>query len=331
MFVKLNCLLFLTLLSFTFALTASVKNSSVDLKIGQHNLEQNSTIGCSTCEDILDAARQLMESSTTWRRFLEDSDNLSAFVALRSISGQAEIAIDNPQLLALAGDFRRKPELRSHVYPDEDAIPDFNRVRAWEVAFSANLPQAIRRNPVDLEKISRHLAITGKSTDDLVAELAGNAKTASGDSRAWLDIIPNGGGATIGSRGNYVQKESGEVIYRTISQSDYDQLLSSGRMPGTTETSTSPLQAFSEDYDGVLVKYYVNLGTIDDLRVIGRTDGSNLVRSQFGEMPQAVSGWIDNFIRFKKEGTQVNIQLGRGPGIDIFNNNLIAFERVIVP
>jgi hypothetical protein len=204
-------------------------------------------------------------------------------------------------------------------------------VRAWEVVLNANLPQAIRRNPVDLEKISSHLASTGKTTDNLVAELAGNAKTASGNSRAWLDIIPDGGGATIGSRGNYVQKESGEVIYRTISESDYDQLLSSGRMPATTETSTSPLQAFSEDYDGVLVKYYVNLGTIDDLKVIGRTDGSGLVASQFGDMPQAVSGWINDFVRFKKEGTQVNIQLGRGPGVDVFNDNLIAFERVITP
>ena len=210
-----------------------------------------------------------------------------------------------------------------------------DKVRAWEVALDANLPQAIRRNPIDLEKISSHLATTGKSTDDLVAELAGNAKTASGNNRAWLDIIPNGGGATIGNKGQYIQKQQGEIIYRTITQDDYNRLLSTGRMPPSStlrrETSTSPFQAFSEDYDGVLVKWYVNLGTIDDLRVIGRTDGSTLVASQFGDMPQAVSGWPDDFVRFKKEGTQVNIQLGVGPGLDTFNDNLIAFERVVVP
>lgn len=203
------------------------------------------------------------------------------------------------------------------------------------MALNANLPQAIRSNPIDLEKISSHLVTTGKSTDDLVAELAGNTKTAFGNNRAWLDIIPNGGGATIGNKGQYVQKQQGEIIYRTITQKDYNHLLSTGRMPLSSmlrrETSTSPFQAFSEDYDGVLVKLYVKLGTIDDLRVIGRTDDSNLVASQFGDMPQAVSGWTDNFVRFKKEGTQVNIQLGGGPGIDIFNDNLIAFERVIVP
>jgi len=212
---------------------------------------------------------------------------------------------------------------------------DYRKVRPWEVALNANLPHAIRRNPIDLDKISSHLTNTGKSTDDLVAELAGNARTASGNNRAWLDIIPNGGGATIGNKGQYVQKQQGEIIYRTITQNDYNHLLSTGRMPPSStlrpETSTSPFQAFSEDYDGVLVKWYVNLGTIDDLRVIGRTDGTNLVASQFGDMPQAVSGWTDDFVRFKKEGTQVNIQLGVGPGLDIFNDNLIAFERVVVP
>lgn len=204
-------------------------------------------------------------------------------------------------------------------------------VKAWEVVVKANLPAVIRQNPGDLEKVSTYLVSTSKTADNLVAELIGNTKTAGGSVRSWLDIVPNGGGAKIGSKGDYVQRESGEVIYRTVSESDYNQLLVSGKMPATKETSTSPLQAFSEDYDGILFKYYVDLGTIDNLLTIGRTDGSGLVAAQFGDMPQAVSGWINEFVRFKKEGTQVNIQLGRGPGIDVFNENLIAFERVVSP
>ena len=104
-------------------------------------------------------------------------------------------------------------------------------------------------------------------------------------------------------------------------------------MPGVTETTTSPNQLFSESYDGVLVKFYVTTGTIDQLKTYGRTDGSALVLEQFGEMPLATSGWTNDFVRFKKEGgdltPQVNIQLGRGPGIQIFNDNLVAFEKIV--
>jgi len=193
---------------------------------------------------------------------------------------------------------------------------------------NTGLEDAIRTNTNDLAKIADYQTSVGKSSDDIISEIESSAITSSGSTRSWIDIVPNNGGAVIGSRGNYVQTEGGEVFYRTISQENYDELLSTGRMPGTTETSTSPTQAFSEDYEGVLIKYYLNNGTIDQLRTIGRTDGSNLVTEQFGDMPLGTSGWINDFIRFKKEGNQVNIQLGRGPGINIFNDNLKAFEII---
>jgi hypothetical protein len=77
------------------------------------------------------------------------------------------------------------------------------------------------------------------------------------------------------------------------------------------------------------VKFYVKQGTIDKLKSVGASDGSSLVASQFGALPLAGKGWHKQFVRFKKEGFQVNIQLGTGPGMQIFNDNLITFERIV--
>jgi len=74
-------------------------------------------------------------------------------------------------------------------------------------------------------------------------------------------------------------------------------------------------------------------GTINQLVQYGRKAQYNdLITQQFGDMPIAQRGWANNYVCFKKEGgtsrPQVNIQLGIGPGISIFNDNLIAFEVV---
>jgi hypothetical protein len=40
-----------------------------------------------------------------------------------------------------------------------------------------------------------------------------------------------------------------------MSESDYDQLSATGKLPPTAETFTSPTQAFSEAYEGAVVKF----------------------------------------------------------------------------
>ncbi len=233
---------------------------------------------------------------------------------------------DNPDLrgkllddltgnLNLAQAFKEKPEL----------------VRAWEVVNRAELPAEIRRSPVDLSTIDNYLNTTGKDPIEFSAELAGNRRITNVPLRSWFDLVPNGGGAAIGQQGDYIIREGGEVFYRTIFPQNYTDLINTGRLPGTTETSTSPTISFSENYDGVLVKFYLRHGTIDQLVQHGRKAHNHpLIIQQFGDMPLAQSGWIDEYVCFKKEGgdsmPQVNIQLGIGPGITIFNNNLIAFE-----
>ena len=138
-------------------------------------------------------------------------------------------------------------------------------------------------------------------------------------------------GKKIGQKGDYEIFEGGEVFYRTIYTKDIDELLQNKRIVGSGECSTSPNQHFSEYYDGVLVKFVVKHGTIDELLKIGVTDGKAAVKSQFGEMPlssEIKGGWNKKHVRFKFEKGQVNIQLGMGKGVEIFNNNIVNFEII---
>ena len=114
-------------------------------------------------------------------------------------------------------------------------------------------------------------------------------------------------------------------------QEHYNELLLNKKLLGTGECTTSPNQIFSEDYTGYLVKFQVELGTIDELKAIGLTDGSTLVQQQFGNLAtSAPSGqsWNLTMARFKKEGTQVNIALGQGTALEKFNDNIINFELI---
>lgn len=119
-----------------------------------------------------------------------------------------------------------------------------------------------------------------------------------------------------------------ETLYRAMSQDDYDELVRTGRMPATTETTTSPTRAFSEDYDGVLVEFKLQPGTIAELAAIGVSDGSKMVRKKYPDMPVGESGWNQEHARFKKEGKQINIALGQGDALDIFNDNITDFNAV---
>lgn len=47
----------------------------------------------------------------------------------------------------------------------------------------------------------------------------------------------------------------------------------------------------------------------------------------FRRLPQVQSGWNLNNAFFKGEGTQTNIGLWQGQGLEIFNRNLINFMK----
>ncbi len=75
-------------------------------------------------------------------------------------------------------------------------------------------------------------------------------------------------------------------------------------------------------------------GTTKALESIGVRDYGGLTLTKYGELPVVQSGWKGSSAFFKQEGTgtlagpQINIGLGHGPALNIFNDNLIKFNIV---
>jgi hypothetical protein len=99
--------------------------------------------------------------------------------------------------------------------------------------------------------------------------------------------------------------------------------------PPTSETFISPTQGFSEDYEGVLVKFKMQPGTRDKLADIGVRDTSAATSAEFPDMPNVGKGWTRNNAFFKGEGADhVNIGLGKGKALKLFNDNIADYEKV---
>ncbi|MGU3347441.1 two-partner secretion domain-containing protein [Pseudomonas monsensis] len=118
-----------------------------------------------------------------------------------------------------------------------------------------------------------------------------------------------------------------EIFFRAMSQEHYDDLISTGKLPATGETFISPTKDFSLDYDGVLVKFDLWPGAVDALSGIGVRDKSKVVRNIYPDMPLSTSGWTMTNAYFKGEGGQVNIGLGKGPALDMFNYYIKSFSE----
>lgn len=123
--------------------------------------------------------------------------------------------------------------------------------------------------------------------------------------------------------------ENGEVFYRTMSKEHYDELVKTNKMLGTGETTTSSNIAFSENYEGYLVQFKMKRGTIEQLENIGIAGENNkMVLRKHQNLKQDISPWNENYSRFKLEKGQVNIALGKGKALDLFNNNIEEFKLI---
>ena len=102
-----------------------------------------------------------------------------------------------------------------------------------------------------------------------------------------------------------VEINDSEIYYRTMSQEDYDYLKMTGELPSTGETFISPTSSYSENYDGVLVKFERNSGTTSSLEKIGLSNGdrARLAREVYPDMPY-VSGiqWNEDYAFLKQKG-----------------------------
>ncbi|WFE24849.1 ricin-type beta-trefoil lectin domain protein [Solwaraspora sp. WMMD791] len=121
----------------------------------------------------------------------------------------------------------------------------------------------------------------------------------------------------------------GETYYRTMSQEHFDILDSGGGISATRETFISPTQAFSEAYEGVLVRFTVEEGTTAALESIGVRNNSAVTARRYPGMPLVMRGWRNKFAFFKGEGAgHINIGLGGGTALKIFNKAITNFEKV---
>ena len=119
-----------------------------------------------------------------------------------------------------------------------------------------------------------------------------------------------------------------ETFFRTMSKANSEQLHATGRVPATSETFISPSQEYAQGYNGVTVRFSVRAGTQDALAGIGIRDSSAVSSAAYPAMPspQNFSGWTRTSAYFKGEGGILNIGLGRGPALDIFNDAILGFE-----
>ena len=61
-----------------------------------------------------------------------------------------------------------------------------------------------------------------------------------------------------------------------MSHEDFEYLRTTGKLRGTSETFISPRRAFSENYDGVLVRFYLKNDALSELKSIGVKDSAVL-------------------------------------------------------
>lgn len=118
-----------------------------------------------------------------------------------------------------------------------------------------------------------------------------------------------------------------EIVYKTMSPEQFKQFERTGIMPATTETSVSPVLKYSSKYNGITVKIVVKPGTFSQLEKIG-ISANKPASTQFPNMSTQTGKWMNTNTRFKVEGGQMTTQLGQGKGIEIFNKNIVHFEKV---
>jgi hypothetical protein len=127
--------------------------------------------------------------------------------------------------------------------------------------------------------------------------------------------------------------KAGETFYRAMSKADYETFLKTGNIPATGETFISPTKDFAANYDGVLLEINTKEGTLNQLKQIGVRNVA--AAHPDGSMPIVESGWTNTNAFFKLETnsaglSQVNIGLGNGEALNIFNNN-IQSVKVLTP
>lgn len=120
-----------------------------------------------------------------------------------------------------------------------------------------------------------------------------------------------------------------ETFYRTMSTADYAQLLKTGQIPATGETFISPSLQYARQYSGVTVQFNMRAGTNNALLEMGVRNTA--LNGPYESLPLVQRGWGANSAFFKLERNVVNVGLGKGSALDLFNKNIVSFGPVPEP
>lgn len=118
------------------------------------------------------------------------------------------------------------------------------------------------------------------------------------------------------------------AFYSNMSADDYATLQSTGKIPKGTETFISPNATYASQYNGVTVKFTVRNRTVNWLAKIGVRDTSALVSSTYPSMPVVSKGWMAANAFFKAECDIINIGLGFGTALELFNRGILLFGLI---
>ena len=119
-----------------------------------------------------------------------------------------------------------------------------------------------------------------------------------------------------------------DVFYRTISETHYNRLMETGDIPPKKETSITQNFSYSSGYQekhgGVTIEIVTQPGTLRVLEKIGVKNNDGLeINKWYPNMEKTFTGW-EKFerVQFKEEKSQITINLGKGSGLEIFNQRI---------
>jgi len=119
-----------------------------------------------------------------------------------------------------------------------------------------------------------------------------------------------------------------DVFYRSISEKHYNRLMETGDIPPKKETSITQNFSYSSGYQekhgGMTVEIKTKLGTLRVLEQIGvKNNSASIIDDLYPNMKQTFPGWEKmGRVQFKQEKRQITINLGKGSGLDIFNQSI---------
>ena len=119
-----------------------------------------------------------------------------------------------------------------------------------------------------------------------------------------------------------------DVFYRTISETHYNRLMETGDIPPKKETSITQNFSYSSGYQekhrGVTIEIVTQSGTLRVLEQIGvKNNSASIIDDLYPNMKQTFPGWEKmGRVQFKEEKSQITINLGKGSGLEIFNQRI---------